>query len=165
MPILDLLVMYFDAVVISRNSVYQILVVFNLFFDLIFRIEMIVRVASVVPPVAQIGAKGLAAILTEEAKNSLGVSDAGALTTTGMYQGSLKTPPPGGRGHHNFSHSKSRGFFSACNVLDIDFLTDLIFNLIGSQKTKNTKGQIISKGFFGIHEFSQKTKERIRFYY
>ena len=46
---------------------------------------MIVRVASVVPPVAQIGAKGLAAILTEEAKNSLGVSDAGALTTTGMY--------------------------------------------------------------------------------
>ena len=46
---------------------------------------MIVRVALVVPPVAQIGAKGLAAILTEEAKNSLGVSDAGALTTTGMY--------------------------------------------------------------------------------
>ena len=54
-------------------------------FYLIFRIEMIVRVALVVPPVAQIGAKGLAAILTEEAKNSLGVSDAGALTTTGMY--------------------------------------------------------------------------------
>lgn len=43
---------------------------------------MIVRVALVVPPVAQIGAKGLAAILTVEAKNSLGVSDAGALTTT-----------------------------------------------------------------------------------
>ena len=60
-------------------------VVFDLIFDLIFRIEMIVRVALVVPPVVQIGAKGLAAILTGEAKNSLGVSDAGALTTTGMY--------------------------------------------------------------------------------
>lgn len=45
---------------------------------------MIVRVALVVPPVAQIGAKGLAAILTVEAKNSLGVSDAGALTTTAV---------------------------------------------------------------------------------
>ena len=28
-----------------------------------------------------------------------------------------------------------------------------------------TKGQIISKGLFGILEFSQKTNERIRFYY
>lgn len=45
---------------------------------------MIVRVALVVPPVVQIGAKGLAAILTGEAKNSLGVSDAGALTTTAV---------------------------------------------------------------------------------
>ena len=42
---------------------------------------MIVRVALVVPPVAQIGAKGLAAILTEKAKNSQVVSDVGALQT------------------------------------------------------------------------------------
>ena len=28
-----------------------------------------------------------------------------------------------------------------------------------------SKGQIISKGLFGILEFSQKTNERIRFYY
>ena len=87
-PIFDLLVMYVLRCCGNKSKLsllHFIVVVFDLIFDLIFRIEMIVRVALVVPPVAQIGAKGLAAILTEEAKNSLGVSDAGALTTTGMY--------------------------------------------------------------------------------
>ena len=46
---------------------------------------MMVRVALVVQLVAQIGAKVLAAISTEEAKNSLEGSDAGALTLTGTY--------------------------------------------------------------------------------
>ena len=46
---------------------------------------MMVRVALVVQLVAQIGAKVLAAISTEEAKNSLEGSDAGALTLIGMY--------------------------------------------------------------------------------
>ncbi len=46
---------------------------------------MMVRVVLVVRLAAQIGAKVLAAILTEEAKNSLVVSDVGALTVTGMY--------------------------------------------------------------------------------
>ena len=50
-----------------------------------YRIEMMVRAALVVQLVAQIGAKVLAAISTEEAKNSLEGSDAGALTLTGTY--------------------------------------------------------------------------------